>query len=420
MRSVDARAIGRLSVEAWAASGAMALTGPADGAPLGPPAPLVPRLRAVAEALARRSGEVGRAVAVDPLRLLGERAAIAGLHRQGQVSCGGGTRLLRTADGWLALSLTRPDDVDLLPAWLGIDPVAADDAWEVLTGAVRSRDISTLVQQAVLLGLPVGALPSDGGPATAPASALPCTSVRVGDGPSAAGTLGDVVVADLSSLWAGPLCGALLAEAGAQVIKVESTRRPDGARQGPEPFFDLLNAGKRSVALDFTTPAGRRTLKALLLRADVVIEASRPRALEQLGIDARHVLATGRPRVWVSLTAHGRTGDDRNRVGFGDDAAVAAGLVAWDDDEPCFCADAVADPTSGLVAATAALNALATGGRWLLDVSLAGVARHLAGPTLPVTDDTPVADPGAREPAGPGPALGAHTAEVLDQLGIQP
>ena len=67
--------------------------------------------------------------------------------------------------------------------------------------------------------------------------------------------------------------------------------------------------------------------------------------------------------------------------------------MAWDGDEPCFCADAVADPTSGLVAAAATLDALATGGRWLLDVSLAGVARHLAGPTLPVPGDTPVAEP---------------------------
>ena len=236
--------------------------------------------------MARRSDEVGRKVVVDPLRLLGERAAIAGLRRGGQVSCGGGTRLLRAADGWLALSLTRPNDVDLLPAWLGIGPIAIEDAWEVVTGAVRSRDVSTLVQQAVLLGLPVGALPADGSRGREPTPALPCRSTRIGDAPPVAGMVRDVVVADLGSLWAGPLCGSLLAEAGAQVIKVESTKRPDGARRGAEAFFDLLNAGKRSVALDFTAPSGRRMLTSLLGRADVVIEASRPRALEQLGIDA--------------------------------------------------------------------------------------------------------------------------------------
>ena len=55
---------------------------------------------------------------------------------------------------------------------------------------------------------------------------------------------------ELGSLWAAPLCGSLLAAAGADVVKVESIGRPDGARRGPPAFFDLLNGGKRSVALD--------------------------------------------------------------------------------------------------------------------------------------------------------------------------
>lgn len=160
-------------------------------------------------------------------------------------------------------------------------------------------------------------------------------------------------------------------------------------------------------------------MRELIERVDVLIEASRPRALEQLGIDAQEVLSIGRAGVWVSITGHGRHGLHRNRVGFGDDAAVAGGLVAWDNGEPYFCADAVADPTTGIVAATAALDALATGGRWLLDIPLAGVARHLAGPTLPVPADVRASEPVAREPSGDGPDLGAHTAEVLQHLGIR-
>src|SRR5690606_27110853 len=169
-----------------------------------------------------------------------------------------------------------------------------------------------------------------------------------------------------------PLAGALLATAGATVVKVESTGRPDGARRGPAAFFDLLNGGKRSVALDLGAPEGLRLLRGLLTRADVVIEASRPRALEQLGVDALGLLSAGGPRVWVSITGHGRTGPGRDRVGFGDDAAVAGGLVCRDGDRPVFCADAIADPTSGMVAAAATLDALATGGRWLLDVAMSG------------------------------------------------
>ena len=59
---------------------------------------------------------------------------------------------------------------------------------------------------------------------------------------------------DLSALWAGPLAASLLLEAGARVVKVEARDRPDGARSGPRPFFDLLNAGKESVAIDLSAP----------------------------------------------------------------------------------------------------------------------------------------------------------------------
>ena len=105
-----------------------------------------------------------------------------------------------------------------------------------------------------------------------------------------------------------------------------------------------------------------------------MIEASRPRALEQLGIDATAIVAGGGPRVWVSITGHGRDGAGADWVAFGDDAAVAGGLVAHDEHGPVFCADAIADPIAGVVAAGAALQALAAGGRWLLDVSLSAVA----------------------------------------------
>ena len=191
-----------------------------------------------------------------------------------------------------------------------------------------------------------------------------------------------LLVVDLSALWAGPLCGDLLAGAGATVVKVESRSRPDGARRGPAAFFDLLNWRKRSVALDLQRAEGPRLLHALVQRADVVIEASRPRALAQLGISARRLVEGDGPQVWISITGYGRSGDGANRVGFGDDAAVAGGLVAWAGRTPMFCADAVADPLTGLTAANACLDALSRGGRWLLDVSMAGVSAGLgrAGP----------------------------------------
>jgi CoA-transferase family III len=407
-----------MEVATWAASGAMALTGRPRRAPLGPPAGLVAKLAVVGAMLAERSAALGRRVEVDPIALLGERAAIAGLTRQGAVSCGGGTHLLPARDGWLAVSLARADDLELLDAWLGV-AVTGPDAWEAVGAAVAAADVEPVVRRARLLGLPVAALPSAVAPvklAGPPLVPLPVRAESIG--PAAPRRdLRDLRVVDLSSLWAGPLCGSLLADAGATVVKVESTSRPDSARQGPAPLFDLLNHRKQSVAVDLTTAAGAQALHALLAAADVVIEASRPRALEQLGIDAHELLRSGRPQVWVSLTGHGRTEPHREWVAFGDDGAVAGGLVAWDDEGPCFCADAIADPAAGLVAAAAALDALATGGHWLLDVSLAQVAAHLAGPTLPVTDAAhQVEPPRARPPSGAAAPLGADTNGVFANL----
>lgn len=381
---------------------------------------MVPKLLRVAELLRSRAVELGGRLEVDPLSLLGERAAISGLVARGDISCGGATRLMPVGDRWLAVTLARAEDVDLVPAWLDLDRPPAE-AWRTVAAAVATRNLESLLDRALLLGLPIGLLPFPGwDTAAAPPSddcALPIQRLAVQGPPPRTGPLSDVVVVDLSALWAGPLCGSLLAKAGATVIKVESVSRPDGARLGPPAFFDLLNAGKRGVALDLRAASGVDALRDLLATADVVIEASRPRALEHLGIDAAQMLATGTPRVWASITGHGRTGAGRDRVAFGDDAAVAGGLVGWTNEGPVFCADAIADPTTGLVAAAAILEALAAGGRWLLDVAMADVAAFLAGPTLPVTDAAiPVAAPRARTPSGRGPALGEHTTDVLAGL----
>jgi crotonobetainyl-CoA:carnitine CoA-transferase CaiB-like acyl-CoA transferase len=160
-------------------------------------------------------------------------------------------------------------------------------------------------------------------------------------------------------------------------VKVESTRRPDGARRGPSGLFDLLNAGKRSVALDFASTDGRRDLERLIRSADVVVESARPRALRQLGIDAERIVAETPGLSWLGITGYGRTAPEADWVAFGDDAAAAAGLVAaMGVDPPIFAGDAIADPLTGLHAAVAALASHRAGGGRLLDVSLVGATRH--------------------------------------------
>jgi hypothetical protein len=386
-------------LQRWARSGAMALTGRPD-MPLGPPDALVEGVERLA---------AGPLSGLDALALLGERAALMGLWRRGPVSCGGSCRLLPSAEGWMAVSLPRIEDLESVPAWLELHeaPATTPATWSAVARGLAARDPSELMERAGLLGLPVARVGEAAGQAAV-------TRVALGSAP--ARDPANLLVADLSALWAGPLCGDLLAAAGAHVVKVESTARPDGARRGSAGFFDLLNGRKRSAAFDFRTERGAHTLREIVQRADVVIEASRPRALAQLGVDAEQVVRSGRTQVWVSITGYGRANE---RVAFGDDAAAAGGLVVWHEDAPMFCADAVADPLTGVTAARACLEALAGGGRWLLDVSMAGVCAALAGPTLPASHHLPVEPPRARPVTRPAPGLGADTSEVLAELGLR-
>jgi CoA-transferase family III len=381
-------------VSAWAASGAAALTGRPEGPPLQPPDAVVERVTAL----------VGEA----SLPLLGERAALAGLGRQGDISCGGATRLLPAVDGWVAVCLARPEDIAAVPAWLESE---VDEPWDAVARALAVRPGAAMVERAQLLGIPASMVPQDRPDVASPVSCRP-----MGPGPP---LVAPPLVVDLSVLWAGPLATNLLGLAGARVVKVESTGRPDGARRDPSGFFDLLNHGKASVALDLGERDGVDRLRDLLRAADVVVESSRPRALRHLGIEAEALLAEDDgPRVWVSVTGHGREGPSANWVGFGDDAAAAGGLVVWDPRGPCFVADAVADPLAGTVAAAAVTRLLAGGGRWLLDVALARVTGWVAGPPTQATVIAgPVAPPRARPLPGRAPALGADTTAVLAELG---
>ena len=308
------------------------------------------------------------------------------------------------------MSVPRVDDLELFPAWLEVPvPGTVADGLDAAAEAIASRPQDVVVSAAVELGLAVAGVGStvDARP--------PVITTVVADAPPVR-SLEDIVVVDLTSLWAGPLCTRVLADAGATVIKVESTMRPDGARFGSRPFFDLMNAGKRSVGLDLSGADGRGRLRDLVAGADVIVEASRPRALAAMGLAPDGVLA-GRTRLWVSLTGYGRTPPDDRRIAFGDDAAAAGGAVLRDSAGLLFCGDALADPASGLVAAATALTALADGGHRLVDIAMAAVASTLA----PRSDERAVVapEPGplpAPEARGVAPELGADTVDVFAAL----
>ncbi len=267
------------------------------------------------------------------------------------------TQLVACRDGWIAVTLARDDDRDLIPAWTGAD--FDDDPWDAVVASARGRSASDMVAAATDLHMPVTQV----GEAAAPDRPVLRT-----------GAPRDGTVLDLSALWAGPYCGALLAEAGHRVIKIESPDRPDPTPLSTPRLDVRLNGRKdhRSMRLEADT------LLPMIAEARILITSGRPHALARLGLDEARVFEANPALLWVAITAHGWRGNAALRLGFGDDCAAAGGLVSWDDDGPSFIGDALADPLTGLHAATLALEALAAGQSGLLDVALAPTAARFA------------------------------------------
>ncbi|HEX2286477.1 MAG TPA: CoA transferase [Mycobacterium sp.] len=356
------------------------------------PTAVLSRARRVADAYQAFTGAT-----IDADEIIAGRAALLGLSPQGRISAGGATHLMPSRDGWCALTLSRPDDVATVPALLQVDGID-DDPWPAVHRWVSENDAADVTERARLLGLPAGAL---GETPAEPPHVYPFGAATTTRGPAG------LLVADLSSMWAGPLCGQLLARAGATVVKVETAARPDGARSGPPAFFDWMNSGKLSYVADFDEPSG---LQALLAAADVVIESSRPAALTRRVLGPTDI-GPRDGRVWLRITGHGTDGERANWVAFGDDAAVSGGLVCGSDEDPVFCGDAIADPLTGLHAAVAVAQSLRSGGGELIEMCMASVAATYAElDRSPETSCTAIPAPSA--PASP---LGADNA-VVEEL----
>ena len=314
--------------------------------------------REIAELTARR----GRPVNVDEARVA-DRSDTMALGAPGHWSPNRSCRMVRAADGWIAVNLPREADLWIVPAWIGCRLDA--EPWPAIIRRARGRPWRELVDQAALLGLPVSAVGEVGAPS--PEDEL----IRMASGAPRPRSRPPKVL-DLSSLWAGPLCGGLLAEAGCEVTKLESRGRPDVMRLAAPAMFQRLNAGKADKALDFLDPDDRGRLAELISGADVVISSARPRAFEQLGTPPSRAFAANPGLIWVAVSGYGWTGLGAGRVAFGDDAAAAGGLVRWTSrGEPRFLGDALADPLTGLFAASRALRALELGGGFLVNAGMA-------------------------------------------------
>lgn len=311
---------------------------------------------AVAKAGRRLVAASDGRIAFDPRRAL-SRGDDLPLGEPGLWSPNRHCRLVACRDAWIAVSLARSDDRALIPAWTGAR--FDDDPWDAVETSAANRASADMVGAGVALHLPVSRVGE-----AAPLDPPQLEGRNPVDGP----------VVDLSALWAGPYCGGLLAEAGLAVEKIEDPGRPDPTPAHMPNLDARLNGGKQR----FTLPLASDAVLDRIAAARVLITSARPHALARLGLDEERLFALNPGLLWIAITAHGWHGDAGWRVGFGDDCAAAGGLVGWEYDTPCFLGDALADPLTGLTAATLALEALAAGRSGLLDVSLARTAAHFA------------------------------------------
>ena len=185
--------------------------------------------------------------------------------------------------------------------------------------------------------------------------------------------LSDIRITDFTAFWAGPVATQFLGALGADVIKLEGVRRPDGMRfsagRPPDwdqwwewgPVFLCSNNNKRGISVELSTDAGRSLALELIAASDLVLENFSPRVMENFGLRWDAVRAANPRAVMVRMPAFGLDGPWRDRVGFAQTMEQATGM-AWmtgHADGPPVIPRGVCDPMAGLHAAFAAIAALA-------------------------------------------------------------
>jgi crotonobetainyl-CoA:carnitine CoA-transferase CaiB-like acyl-CoA transferase len=204
----------------------------------------------------------------------------------------------------------------------------------------------------------------------------------------AARALDGLRVLDVTQVMAGPYCAMLLADLGADVVKVEppggdSTRQMPGASGSDSPSFNAVNRGKRSIVINLKTPEGREVFSRLARSTDILIENYRPGVMRALGLDY-DALARVNPRlIYASISGYGQTGPQRGKGGFDLIAQGVSGIMSVTGEAggpPVKAGVPLTDLSAGLFALVGILAALThrqtTGRGQQVDTSLvdAGVA----------------------------------------------
>jgi crotonobetainyl-CoA:carnitine CoA-transferase CaiB-like acyl-CoA transferase len=204
------------------------------------------------------------------------------------------------------------------------------------------------------------------------------------------GPLAGVKVIELAQIMAGPTCGALLADMGADVIKVERIPGGDDTRRYAEPqvngesaAFMMMNRNKRAIAVDLKAEGGRRVLERLAAQADVLVENYRRGALDRLGLGFATLHARHPALVYCSISGYGRTGPAADKGGFDLVAQGASGLMSITGEPggpPVKVGSPVTDLNAGMLAAfgivSAYVHRLKTGEGQFVDTSLFEAGIH--------------------------------------------
>jgi CoA:oxalate CoA-transferase len=172
--------------------------------------------------------------------------------------------------------------------------------------------------------------------------------------------LDDLFVVDLSRILSGPVCTMMMADMGAEVIKVEPPPLGDDSRQWGPPFvggistyFLSINRNKKSLGLNLKAEEGRRVLRKLIGRADVLIENFRPGVLDKLGFGYEAVAKLNPRTIYCSISGFGHTGPYRDRPGYDVIAQGESGmmdLTGYPDGPPAKLGASLADVVAGLYA----------------------------------------------------------------------
>jgi crotonobetainyl-CoA:carnitine CoA-transferase CaiB-like acyl-CoA transferase len=171
----------------------------------------------------------------------------------------------------------------------------------------------------------------------------------------------EIRVLDLTRMLSGPYCTRILADSGAEVIKVQTKKTAVGAEQNNTDYFNTWNRNKRSVSLDLSIPEARDCFLKLAAISDIVVENYSPRVMENWGLTYTQLKRVNSSLIMLSISAMGQTGPWRNYVAFGPTFHALSGLTAAssaESDSPVVIGHAYGDTVIGLYAAFAILAAL--------------------------------------------------------------